>query len=78
MEILGQEGFLARWEKIDGEYHIIEYSCPYLSVSANHAEICTLDKELIVKVMGTPIKQHSCMMKGDDCCQFSLVNGAAS
>ena len=77
MEMLTDEGFLARWEKSDGNaYHIIEYSCPYMSVGANHAEVCTLDKELIVQVMQTPIEQRRCMLKGDDCCQFTIVNTA--
>lgn len=73
MDVLADEGFLARWEKIDGQYHIIEYSCPYLSVGANHAEVCSLDKELIISVMQAPIKQHSCMLNGDECCQFSII-----
>ena len=73
MDILADEGFLARWEKIDGQYHIIEYSCPYLSVGANHSEVCSLDKELIISVMQAPIQQHSCMLNGDECCQFSFI-----
>jgi DeoR family transcriptional regulator, suf operon transcriptional repressor len=73
MAMLADQGFLARWEKIGDAYHIVEYSCPYISVGAKHAEVCTLDKELIVSVMGSDIQQHSCMLKGDDCCQFSLV-----
>lgn len=78
MNILDDEGFLARWEKVDNHYRIIEYSCPYLSVGANHAEVCTLDKELIISVMQTPITQHSCMLNGDDCCQFSLVGDSVA
>ena len=73
MDMLADEGFLARWEKIDGQYHIIEYSCPYLSVGANHSEVCSLDKELIISVMQAPIQQHSCMLNGDECCQFSFI-----
>ena len=72
MGLLAEEGFLAKWEKIDNQYHIIEYSCPYLSVGARHDEVCTLDKELIVNVMKRPIEQHSCMLHGDDFCQFTI------
>lgn len=73
MDMLAEEGFLARWEKvIDGEYQITEYSCPYLSVGAKHDEVCTLDKELIISVMQTPISQQSCMLEGDECCQFTI------
>jgi len=73
MDMLADEGFLAKWEKVAGEeYRITEYSCPYLSVGAKHDEVCTLDKELIISVMETPISQQSCMLEGDECCQFTI------
>lgn len=71
--LLADEGFLARWEKTDDGYKIIEYSCPYISVGQKHAEICTFDKELMLTVLDTPIEQHSCMLQGDDCCQFTVT-----
>lgn len=73
IHLLGTEGFLARWEKMkDGRYQIIEYSCPYISMGQQHNEVCTLDKQLMVSVLGTAVEQHSCMLNGDDCCQFTL------
>ena len=73
VNLLEKEGFLARWEKReDGRYQIIEYSCPYISMGQQHAEVCTLDKQLMVTVLGTAVEQHSCMLNGDDCCQFTL------
>ena len=73
IHLLGTEGFLARWEKMaDGRYQIIEYGCPYISMGQQHAEVCTLDKQLMITVLGTAVEQHSCMLHGDDCCQFTL------
>jgi DeoR family suf operon transcriptional repressor len=74
MDMLAEEGFLAKWEKADteAEYKIIQYSCPYISVGAKHDEVCTLDKELIISVMQSPIDQHSCMLQGDECCEFTI------
>lgn len=72
VDLLADEGFLATWENIDGEYTLTEYSCPYISVGRSHNEICTIDKELIVNVLQTPVVQTSCMLKGDECCQFSI------
>ena len=73
INLLGTEGFLARWEKMpDGRYQIIEYSCPYISMGQQHTEVCTLDKQLMITVLGTAVEQHSCMLNGDDCCQFTL------
>lgn len=73
VDMLAEEGFLARWEKIDDEYHLIEYSCPYISVGEEHTEICSFDKELIIAVLNTDVKQHSCMLNGDQCCEFSFT-----
>lgn len=73
INLLGSEGFLARWEKRDdGRYQIIEYSCPYISMGHQHSEVCTLDKQLMITVLGTAVEQHSCMLHGDDYCHFTL------
>jgi predicted ArsR family transcriptional regulator len=72
--LLESEGFLAKWEKLDDDtYEIIEYSCPLLSIGQTHQEVCTLDVGLIEAVMQTEVEQHSCMVDGDQRCQFSLV-----
>lgn len=72
VDLLAQEGFLARWERSENVYRIVEYSCPYLSMGQLHAEICTLDTTLIEAVMRTEVQQHSCMLKGDSSCQFTF------
>lgn len=73
--LLEDEGFLARWEKTGDAYRVTEYSCPYISIGQQHAEICTLDSQLIAAVMDTAVQQHSCMLNGDDCCQFTIIPG---
>jgi DeoR family suf operon transcriptional repressor len=72
VDLLAEEGFLAKWEHANGKYKITEFSCPYYSVVDQHAEICGLDKELIVNVLQTPIEQHRCMVNGDNCCEFTF------
>lgn len=71
--LLGKEGFLARWEKDGDDYHLIEYSCPYVAVGQEHREVCNLDTNLIIAVLGDNVKQHSCMLAGDSCCQFTVT-----
>ena len=70
--LLGEEGFLASWELTENGYRLIEYSCPYISVGQKHHEVCVFDKQLIRIVMDTEINQHSCMIDGDSCCQFTF------
>jgi DeoR family suf operon transcriptional repressor len=72
VDLLAEEGFMAKWERANGKYKITEFSCPYYSVVDHHSELCALDKELIVNVMQTPIEQHSCMVNGDTCCEFTF------
>ncbi len=70
VKLLAQEGFLAEWQKTDNGYRVIEYSCPYLSMGHKHTEVCSLDKELMISVLNTPVNQHSCMLDGDEACHF--------
>lgn len=72
VEMLAEEGFLASWELTDNGYKLIEYSCPYLSIGQKHHEVCVFDKRLIQIVMDTKIDQHSCMIDGDSCCEFTF------
>jgi DeoR family transcriptional regulator, suf operon transcriptional repressor len=72
VELLAEEGFLAAWEKVGGAYRLTEYSCPYISVGRHHAEICSFDTELMLHVLKTDVTQHSCMLSGHSCCEFSF------
>lgn len=72
MLLLEKEGFLAKWKKTEDGYQVTEYSCPYISVGQQHAEICSIDKELMITVLNRPISQHSCMLDGASCCEFSV------
>lgn len=76
VKLLAEEGFLSRWEKDDQGYRIIEYSCPYVSLGQEHGEVCTFDKNLIIAVLQTDVHQHSCILKGDNCCEFSISEQA--
>jgi DeoR family suf operon transcriptional repressor len=70
IELLADEGFLARWERTGDGYVVTEFSCPYITLGEDHVEICNIDKELIVNVLGAPVQQNSCMLDGGECCQF--------
>jgi predicted ArsR family transcriptional regulator len=72
VNLLAEEGFLSTWEKTDTGFRLVEYSCPYLSIGAAHAEICTFDKKLMDGVLQLPVQQESCMLHGADCCQFTV------
>lgn len=73
VSLLSEEGFLVKWRKENGRYILTEYGCPYYSVGEEHTEICGMDKTLMVNILQTPVEQESCMLAGDDCCQFTFA-----
>ena len=71
--VLSEEGFLVKWRKENGHYTLTEYGCPYYSVGQEHTEICGMDRTLMVTILQTSVEQQSCMLAGDECCQFTFV-----
>ncbi len=72
VSMLSEEGFLVKWEKENGRYTLTEYGCPYYSIGEEHTEVCAMDMSLMVTVLQTPVKQHTCMLQGDEYCQFTF------
>lgn len=70
MEILGQEGFVANWERCDGKLKITQHTCPYHAVVKEHPEVCQYDTKLISIVLDAPVKRTTCMSCGDRACTF--------
>ena len=76
VDMLSEEGFMVRLEKGDGRYTLTEFGCPYHSVSQEHTEVCDMDQSLMVAILQTPVEQHSCLLAGDECCQFTFSHAA--
>lgn len=72
IDVLGKEGFLASWEKREGEYVLREYSCPYFLVGQEHPEICRVDWQVITTILNAPVKRQSCMLHEDSNCTFHI------
>jgi predicted ArsR family transcriptional regulator len=78
VSLLSEEGFLVKWRKDNGRYTLTEYGCPYYSVGQEHTEICGMDKSIMVTILQTPVEQHTCMLEGDECCQFTFAPETAA
>jgi predicted ArsR family transcriptional regulator len=68
--LLGEEGFLARVEKVGGQFRLTQYGCPYYYVVERHPEVCELDLSLISATLLTPVEREGCVLRGDDVCTF--------
>jgi predicted ArsR family transcriptional regulator len=69
-ELLAEEGFTVEWEKLEGQYHIHEITCPYLQIGQNHPEVCTVDQTLISKMLAVPAEKVQCILDGSTQCTY--------
>ena len=72
--LLGQEGFLAEWERSENGLRLIEYHCPYYFIGQRYPEICQIDETMIRLAMGTEVAKETCLLDGDPACEFVLRN----
>lgn len=72
MSILGEEGFMAAWNKVGDNYHLTEYNCPYFAIGQRHPEVCTIDQTLISQMLGTEVEKSTCLLNGDERCVFVI------
>ncbi len=70
VELLGEEGFLARVEKAGGQLRLTQYGCPYFYVVERHPEVCELDLGLIRAALQAPVEREGCVLQGDEVCTF--------
>ncbi len=70
--ILGEEGFMAEVQRVNGALVLTETNCPYLLVGQRHREVCRIDRALMQNVLGREVEQTSCVLNGDACCTFSI------
>ena len=72
--LLADEGFTVEWEKRGNQYCIHEINCPYYQIGQNHPEVCTVDQNLISRLLAIPAEKVSCILSGDAQCTY-IVQG---
>jgi DeoR family transcriptional regulator, suf operon transcriptional repressor len=66
------EGFMVEIEEENGDYYIVEASCPYHHVGEDYPEICIVDKELIARFAFTSPERVECILDGDKQCRYLI------
>ncbi len=73
IDLLGEEGFMARLEKVDGDQFVLtQVNCPYQYVATRHPVVCELDLKLMNSALGADVKRDSCVVNGDSVCTFHI------
>jgi DeoR family suf operon transcriptional repressor len=75
MELLGTEGFLAKWNRTGETISLTEYSCPYLRIGQRHPEVCAIDQTVIEQVLNANVEKTTCVLDGADRCVFVISSG---
>jgi len=71
-DVLNQEGFTVNLKEDEGDYYLVEASCPYHHVGENYPEICVVDQELISHFLTVPPQRIECILDGDKRCVYRI------
>lgn len=74
IEVLNNEGFIARWHQTDDGLQLVEYHCPYYVIGLRHPEVCQIDEALIRAAIDAEIKKEACLLDGDPTCTFTVIS----
>ena len=71
-EVLIAEGYMVNLEQDEGNYYIVEASCPYHHVGEDYPEICVVDRELIAHFTASNPERIECILDGDKQCKYKI------
>jgi len=71
-EVLTSEGFMVNLQEDEGNFYIVEASCPYHHVGENFPEICMMDQELIAHFVSSTPERVECILDGDKQCKYLI------
>lgn len=75
--LMNRLGFSAQAETgQDGAPEITALNCIWHRLAAAHPEVCKLDIALIGELVGEPVEQAECMLRGGARCRFRHKSGA--
>jgi predicted ArsR family transcriptional regulator len=72
VDILGEEGFFSRVEKVGQDFQLTQCGCPYQYVASRHPGICAIDLKLINSTLGAQVERESWILNGDNVCTFHV------
>lgn len=72
VEMLGAEGFMAKWDRVGGTITLTEYNCPYVRIGLRHPEICIIDQTVIRQVLSAEVEKTTCVLNGAERCVFVI------
>ena len=72
MEELGYESHSIASALGGDDYEIQAHNCVFHELAKQHEEVCALDIALISQLIGKPVEQCECVVRGGSCCRFKI------
>jgi predicted ArsR family transcriptional regulator len=73
VEVLGEEGFMANWNRTGETISLTEYHCPYIRIGQRHPEVCAIDEALIRQMLAAEVEKTNCVLNGAEHCVFVIT-----
>ena len=74
IDLLTAEGCLIEAaEDSQGQLVLYRRSCPFISMVDEQRNVCTIDRDVLSKVVGRPVHKTACRHEGAPCCTFEIA-----
>jgi predicted ArsR family transcriptional regulator len=70
--MITERGGVADWARTDEGYVVREHNCPFPSASRCSDHVCEIDRQLVERLAGTPVKVTQRMRDGAESCAFVI------
>lgn len=75
IELLSDEGDLVEVDQEpDGRLVVSRRSCGFFSMFEESRSVCSIDEEMLSRVVGATVHRTACRHDGSPCCRFALVS----
>jgi predicted ArsR family transcriptional regulator len=75
VDLLNREGHMVEWERVPGGFLIHEYDCRFQRVVQQHPEVCVLEYQMLVQLLGTQVQHLGRSASGLGRCTYSVQAG---
>jgi predicted ArsR family transcriptional regulator len=77
--ILQERGCLADFRMHNGDWYVIQYSCPFPSVARSNSGVCAMEVDFVRRLTGADARLVSSLLRGDRSCTYRIrAAGAAA
>ncbi len=71
-QIIRDRGFLADVVRDNGDWLIVQYTCPFPKVAGQNSCVCALDVEFVRQLVGADARLSTSLLRGDKACTYRI------